>query len=256
MKKLMTLAALVAACAPAFTAEVTSSNTVGYQKIDLTPNRMQIIGCQFVGLNADGVINIQDVIPNENFDVDGEDWIRTYDPILGEYTDASFLSEDNCSVEGCAWCDNGWNPVDFDIENGQGLYIKSVHSNSKVLFAGEVATNLTVSLPVNRMTIVCNPLPIAINVQDIVPNANFDVDGEDWLRVYNPVTGQYTSAIFLSEDNCSVEGGAWCNDGWNPVDFDIAAGEGFWIKSVHQNSAITFPTPEAAAAAAAARAND
>ena len=241
MKKLLTCAALLAVCAPAFTAEVESSNIVGYQKITLPENRMTIIGNQFQVVGG-GAINIQDVTPNENFDVDGEDWLRTYDPLTGVYTSVIFLSEDNCGVEGGAWCDDNAEPVDFEINNGQGVWCKTVHADSKVSFAGEIASVNTISLPVNRMTIVCNPLPMAVNIQDIAPNENFDVDGEDWLRTYNPLTGVYTSVIFLSEDNCGVEGGAWCDDNAEPVDFDIAAGQGFWVKSVHEDAALTFPT--------------
>jgi len=241
-KQLVAMAALALLVAlPARAAEVVSSNIVGYHKMDLPENAMTIIGNQFKEIGGDS-INIQDVKPNENFDVDGEDWLRTYDAETFTYTSVIFLSEENCGVKGGAWCDDNAEPVDFDIKNGQGVWIQSVHADATVTFAGEVNTNTTINLPENAMTIVCNPLPMAVNIQDIVPNENFDVDGEDWLRTYDAETFKYTSVIFLSEENCGVKGGAWCDDNAEPVDFDIEVGQGFWIQSVHPDAAISFPT--------------
>ena len=250
---------------PAQAAEVVSSNIVGYEKIPLGVNAMDILACQFVDIGeVDGVVNIQDIVPDGDFATDGTDWIKVYNPATHQYTTAFYFGEDADGVFdptdteyenslGAGWGDSDQFKLDFDIAGGQGFWAKAVEGGT-ITVAGQVASSSTLTLNANEMDLLANPLPMAVNIQRIVPGGNFADDGTDWIKVYNPETHQYIAAFYFGEDADGVFdptdteyenslGAGWGDSDQFKLDFDIAVGQGFWAKAI-EGGTLVFPAAE------------
>ena len=258
MKKLMTLAALVAACAPAFTAEVTSSNTVGYQKIAIPQNSMDIIGVQFQKVGG-GAQSAQDLIP-EGYSAYGTDWIMVYDHATSAYTKAYYWgaaadggvyeSADAEEPLGPGWGDGNQNVLDIDLADGRGFWTQAV-AGGTLLVAGEVATD-AITIPKNSMTIVTSTYPGALSIQDIVPTGYSDY-GTDWIMVYDRTTSTYTKAyywgaaadggVYESADAEEPIGPGWGDGNQNVINITLSAGQGFWTQCVTGGS-LAFPSAD------------
>jgi hypothetical protein len=114
-------------------AEVTSSNTVGYQKINIPVSSMDIIAAQFQTVGG-GALSIQDLVASAEFASDGTDWIRFYDESTGAYTLVNWwgagygVYESAEAAEPCAasgWGDDFQTIVDMTIAPGQGFWVRS-----------------------------------------------------------------------------------------------------------------------------------
>jgi len=245
--------------APARAAEVVSSNIVGYEKINVPVNSQDIIGIQFQNVGGDGSLSIQN-IKTEGFGDWGDDWIKVYDPSTSRYTTARFYGEDAGGVYlddtydedtklASGWGDTDQIAVGLTLDAGQGVWTQA-ESGGKVIVSGEVTSGNTVSVPVNSMTLVANPLPMSVNIQKIKTEGYGDW-GDDWIKVYDPSTSLYTTARYYGED----AGGVYLDDtydedtklasGWGDTDqivvnLTIEAGQGFWTQA-ENGGILTFP---------------
>ncbi len=259
MKKILLGAMIASVALAASAAEVTSDNVVGYSKIQLPVNAMTIVGNQFQNI-GETIINIQDITVAGDFAQDGTDWIKFWDASTGSYQEAYFFGEEADGVFiddnyeeslGAGWGDADQIVIDLDVNLGQGFWAKSVEGGALVL-NGEVSNNNIVNVPVNAMTLIANPIPQAINIQDIKVDENFDTWGGDWIKFWNPSTGTYQEAYFFGEEADGVFaddtyeetlGAGWGDADQLIVDIKIDVGQGFWVKSVNGGS-VVFPTVE------------
>ena len=236
-----------------------SSNIVGYEKITVPVNSQDIIGIQFQNVGGDGSLSIQN-IKTEGFGDWGDDWIKVYDPSTSRYTTARFYGEDAGGVYlddtydedtklASGWGDTDQIAVGLTLDAGQGVWTQA-ESGGKVIVSGEVTSGNTVSVPVNSMTLVANPLPMSVNIQKIKTEGYGDW-GDDWIKVYDPSTSLYTTARYYGED----AGGVYLDDtydedaklasGWGDTDqivvnLTIEAGQGFWTQA-ENGGILTFP---------------
>ncbi len=233
---------------------------VGYQKIAIPENSMDIIAAQFQEVGG-STISIQDLVASDDFAADGGDWIRIYDEAHGTYTKAFWWGEDYgvyedadadepCAEQG--WGDNQQTIMDIDLAPSQGFWVQSVGGGT-LLASGEVPASGVVQVPVNSMTLVANPFAAAVDIQDIVASSDFAPDGGDWIRVYDESDGSYTKAFWWGEDYgvyedadadepCAEQG--WGDNQQTIINLTIGAGQGFWVQSVGGGT-LTFPTPTA-----------
>ena len=257
MKKTLIALALVAAVVPSAWGEaVVSSNIVGYEKISVPVNKMDLVGIQFQTVGTNGVINIQD-ITTEGWDGYGSDWLKVYNPNTSRYTTAYYVSEDMGGVYtddtyetslGAGWADDAQIVLDMTIEAGQAVWTQS-EAGGKFVVAGEVTATNKVTVPVNKMTLVANPLPMAVDIQDITTEG-WDGYGSDWIKIYDPDTSRYTTVYYVSEDMGGVYtddtyetslGAGWGDDAQIAVDTRIEVGQGFWVQS-EAGGKLVFPT--------------
>ena len=89
---------------------VVSSNIVGYEKISLEANAMDILAVQFQTVGG-GEVSIQDITVDGQFSELGGDWIQWWDPETRKYQKAFYWGE---SVDGV------FDPSDEDYENPLG----------------------------------------------------------------------------------------------------------------------------------------
>jgi hypothetical protein len=241
MKKLMTLAALVAACAPAFTAEVTSSNTVGYQKVNIVAG-YNIIGQQFVAPSSDdSAASVQTIVPGEGLDIWGSDSIQTWDPVLGEYTDYYYFGADAGGVgeRGAGWGTLSQEELDDTIPAGKAFWANA-SDDSTVTTSGQVPAGNTVEIAAGY-NLVCAPQPIAVDIQSIIPGDGFDIWGSDNIQLWDAENEEYIDFYYFGADAGGVDGEAgWGNLNQEKLDYVIPAGVGFWVNA-SDDCTFTFP---------------
>ena len=242
-----------------------SSNIVGYEKIEVPVNKMDIVAVQFKAVGgADNFVDIQDITV-EGYGEKGTDWIKIYDPSTSRYTTAYYWGEeadggvydpDDEDYEnplGAGWGDVDQFAVETTLDAGQGIWTQS-ETGGKLVVSGEVVTDNTVTVPVNKMTLVGNPLPMAVPLQNITVEG-YGEKGTDWIKIYNPATSRYVTAYYWGEE---ADGGVYdpadedyenpLGAGWGDVDqfaidATILVGQGFWTQT-ESGGKLVFPTAD------------
>ena len=265
MKKLMTLAALVAACAPAFTAEVTSSNTVGYQKITLAANKMDILGQSFKTI-GENTTSVQAIDVAGDFSQVGGDWIMVWDDEAETYTrlyywgasvDGVFTDDTYTTSLGAGWGDPGQIVVDLNVNPGRGFW-GNAENGGTIILKGEVPTSGEISAEANKMKLVVNPYPVDTDIQTIGVGGNFSQVGGDWIMVWDSENETYTrlyywgasvDGVFTDDTYTTSLGAGWGDPGQIVIRHTIPAGHGFWVNAENGGS-LVFANPMAPAAPA------
>lgn len=235
MKKTFIALALAASVAPAWAAEVVSSNIVGYNKVTV-PAGMSIIGQQFVAVGG-GDQSIQE-IKAEGLSDGGMDAFMVWDgTAYQEYL--YYTAGDDINGDGtAAWGDVDWSPVNATIPAGTGAWI-STQNQATIIFAGEVGNTATVDF-VAGMNLLTQPLPFDVNIQDVTAVGLSD-GGMDAMMVWDG--DKYEEYLYYSaSDNINGDGtAAWGDVDWTPVDATLLAGRGFWL-SAQGAGTLTFPS--------------
>ena len=229
---------------------------MGYEKLDVPVDNMNIVGIQFQGIGADGVIDIQQ-ITTEEWNGEGADWIKIYNPETGRYTTLYYWGADAGGVYtddtyqkslGSGWGDDAQIVVETTIDAGQAVWTQS-EAGGKFVVSGEVTADNKVDVPVDNMTLVANPLPMTVDIQQITTE-DWNGEGADWIKIYNPETGRYTTLYYWGADSGGIYtddtyqnslGAGWGDDAQIAVDIDIQVGQGFWVQS-EAGGKLVFPT--------------
>ena len=245
---------------PAWGEAVVSSNIVGYEKITVPANKMDIVAVQFQSVGTN-VVDIQSITV-EGYSEYGADWIKIYDPTTSRYLTARYWGEDADggiydpddeefeNPLGAGWGDVDQIAIDATLDAGQGVWTQA-ETGGKLVVSGEVSTNNWVAVPANKMTLVGNPLPMEVSLQDITVEG-YGQYGADWIKIYDPATSRYVIARYWGED---ADGGIYDPDdeefenplgaGWGDVDqiaitATIKVGQGFWTQA-EQGGKLIFP---------------
>lgn len=217
-------------------AEVTSSNTVGYQKVSFAGG-LNIVGQQFVAVGG-GAADIQ-TIGGNGLAAGGLDSIRTWNGI--EYTDYYFYDGETSDINGDgsdAWGDENWEAVSENIPAGTAMWIVAQNAAS-LSFSGEVPSDSSVSF-IAGLNLICPPQPVDIDIQDI-SGTGLAAGGLDSIRVWNG--SEYADYYFYDGETSDINGDgsdAWGDENWEAVDVTIPAGHGFWLVS-QGSGTLTFP---------------
>ena len=221
--------------APAWGADVVSSNIVGYNKMTL-PAGLSIAGEGFTAIGGDEV-SIQSIVAENGIDVWGGDSIRIWNGT--KYTNYYYFGVDaDEGSEGLSDGTSGWgdlngDPVDGTIPAETGFWVQ-LQNPATITASGEVGTNNCVTVNAG-LSLICNPQPCDIDIQDIVPKSGIDVWGGDSIRIWNGT--KYTNYYYFGVD--ADEGSEGLSDGtsgWgdlngDPVTVTIPLGQGFWINT-------------------------
>ena len=191
--------------APAWGAEVVSSDIVGYNKVKLS-SRLTMTGAQFqeVG-SATGEIDINSIRPDAfttGVDWDSDDYDFGASMLVWDgrgYSDEFFwtgevpaeiqaafkedLELDEDFVYNNIWVDGDLVPVDVVFPAGQAFWIqdaaRTASSKTDLTISGEVP-NVSVQKTfkaTTRLTMLSNPYPVGFNLNELVLT---DVAGVDW----------------------------------------------------------------------------
>ncbi len=266
-------------------AEVTSSNTVGYTKLNLTAG-LNLVGVQFVNVGAQdaAVSSVANLTGQATYDEDmnAQTELRTWTGngyATYEWTGA--LSTDNPDMAAGleddmgltdatkGAYDNQWffgyEPTDVALTPGTGVWIKaSDAAQNGVTFTGEVPSGTTVQLDlVPGLNLLCFPWPMNASLSCITLTGQATYDEEMYaqteLRIWTGngyATYEWTGS--LSTENPDMAAGledemglvdatkgAYDNQwffAYEPTDYAVPAGVGFWIKASGSGK-ITFTRP-------------
>lgn len=208
MKKLIMTAAVVA-CAAVVTAQtVTSANIVGYSKNSAVGSgAIDIVSPQF--LAGDVGMTIADAFSGV-----------TEGAVVYKWNGAGY--DVATFYEGFGWFDAGFNPKDdVLIAQGEAVWLQGGASTVDVITSGEVpmADSITNSLAVASISMVANPYPVAMTIDDI-PLTN--ISEGDIIYLWNG--SGYVVATYYA-------GFGWFDAGFNPLGTTpIAVGQGFWLQ--------------------------
>ena len=251
MKKTLIAIALAAIVAPAWGAEVVSSNIVGYQKIDLV-NQFTLVASQF-SMVGNITKDIQEFIATDNNlpGLDPDDGYAAQTELRywngTGYDTYGWDPDGDPNVDGSdhKWVDETLAVATLDIPVGSAVWIKIPSSTqSQILVSGEVkeGTSQTILLH-DGFNLIANPYPTTIDIQEIQPSNELPgLDPDDGyaaqteLRYWNG-TG-YDTYGWDPDGDPNVDGSdhKWVDEMLNVATKNIEIGKGFWIKTPNAGS--------------------
>ena len=235
MKKIMFVAAVAAALA-ASADGIQSSNTVGYGQNGLrfgyslvTP---QFTGIGGTALSLDALQGVgSDASDNVNLAM-----VDEYGAAITTYTWNDWAAAEPC------WVDDSYAPVsDVTVSAGQAFWTGGSSSDQLIRSAGEVCfQDVVVSLRFGY-TLVGNPFPVSLALQDIVAGGDEASDNVTMATIdeYGAAITTYTWNDWAAAEPC------WVDDSYAPVtDVTFAPGEGLWTGGSNNSQFVRFPAPE------------
>ena len=230
--------------APAWAADVVSSNIVGYEKVDLTDSTYMMSGVQFVGVGQTAV-GLNDLFSGE---IEFGTRIMFFNETTGGYDTFKYLEDayiEATDEEVAGWADRFGDFSTETVANGTGFWFYPVSGDTTVTQSGQVdqTESVNVSVPAEQYTMVINPFPTGFN-----PNS---VSWSDGLSYGDRIMtlgagGSYVTYRYLEDaydESTDEEAPGWADRFGDRITSDIAGvGEGFWVLTA-KDLTITFPSP-------------
>jgi len=270
MKKTFIALALAASIAPAWAAEVVSSNIVGYQKLSLV-NGFTMIGTAFQTVGSNGQISVQEIKGSGltgvdwSFETEAGDTLMIWSPDdQGYMTEFLYTGDtENADMLGNGakpgtWFDMGtYATADYTLKNGDAFWIVSSSPSASVTIAGEVPTSANSISLVPGFNMIANPFPVSVKVNDLFTATGltgvdwtFETEAGDSLMIWDPSEQGYMTELLYSGDvatEAMTENGAkpgtWFDMGaYATAEVEIPVGGAFWIVSSGSGT-LTFKNP-------------
>lgn len=213
MKKLVLTAAVLGFAASMASAQVYSQNIVGYST-DVSAPGLHISGFQFYN----GVGDVESVY-GESLPVGTKIW--SYN---GAGYDTSIFEE---QIDWNAWppvTNSVWNPATLPLDNASAYWVDNPADVTVTsIVSGEVPLDDAITnMIVGGLQLVSYPYPVAITSAD---QLGFDPYVGDKIWKFNGVG--YDTTVYEEQ----IDWNAWppvTNTVWNPAEFSVGIGEGFW----------------------------
>ena len=244
--------------APAWGAEVVSSNIVGYQKVNLRAG-FNLVASQFLLVGGE-TKDIQDYVEADNT-MPGLDENGSFQTTMRVWTGTGYSTygwlnaTDGTANEVPEWnskwvLEDSSDLADVDMNVGDGYWVICSEA-ATATFAGEVpSTDGNPSVSVSQgFNLIANPLPADINIQNIQPSASLlglDENGsfQTTMRVWTG-TGYSTYGWLDADDGTANEVPEW-NSKWvledssDLANVTVGIGEGFWLISPSASGSVSF----------------
>ena len=234
MKKLMfAAAALTAGFAMA---DVVSSDIVGYAQGGLR-KAGSLVSSQFVNIGDTVDMPLQSLIPTGE-DTSDNVQIQTLDAY--GYTVDSYDWNDWAADTPC-WVDGDYTPVEnVSFAPGQALWVMASDASQSLQSAGKVSKSDIVVQLRKSGTLVGNPFPVEIDLQDILAGG---ADASDNVQVQILDAYGYTVVSYDWNDWAADEA-CWVDGDYSPVEnVKIAPGQGLWVMGSSTEQFLQFPAP-------------
>jgi hypothetical protein len=195
---------------------------------------------QFVPVDGTSKISLEDLtVTGDDIDTDGNISIQTLD--ANGMTVDSYMYLDWGDPKG--WCDDSYSVVEgvtFDV--GQGLFTTGTGTGAAIQYAGKVGKSDVVVQLRAGATSSGNPFPVAIALQDILPEGdNIDTDGNISIQVLDANGMTVDSYMYLDWGDPK----GWCDDSYTVVEgVTFPAGQGLFITGTKATEYLRFPAPE------------
>lgn len=235
MKKLMFTAA-VAAGLVAFGDGLESVNTVGYGQ-NVLREGYSLVAAQFTGtgntaLSLDGLTAVGDDT-SDNVTLSTVDEFGT--PV------ATYAWNDWAAANPC-WVDDSFVPVeDITVTAGMAFWTSGSSDGQAVMSAGEVGLSDVVVILREGYTLVGNPFPVSVALQDIVAGGDEASDNVTLSTIdeYGTPIVTYAWNDWAAAEPC------WVDESFVPVEsVTFAPGVGLWTSGSNDTQFIRIPAPE------------
>ena len=235
MKKIMFVAA-VAAGLGVFADGIESANTVGYGQNSLREG-YTLVAAQFTGFGGTQ-------LPLTGLTAVGED---TSDNVtlstVDEYGTAvdTYAWNDWAAATPC-WVNDSFEPVEgVTVTPGLAFWTSGSADGQKIMSAGEVGLSDVVVNLREGYTLVGNPFPVSIALQDIVAGGDEASDNVTLATIdeYGTAVDTYAWNDWVAATPC------WVNDSFEPVEgITFAPGVGLWTSGSNSSQFVRLPAPE------------
>ena len=248
--------------APAWGAEVVSSNIVGYNKVSLTPG-YNLLGIQFsqvggASLDLSDAVILDETYGGYDSNYDFKSTLRVWDPSTEKYITYGWAGTSGTTVDNDPSLDNTWTDLEAyavegeDLDVTQGIWIRAEKVGT-ALVAGEVSTDdVEISL-VPGFNLVANPYPMSVKVtnfgvlDETYGGYDSNYDFKSTLRKWDPATEKYMTFGWAGTSGTAVDNDPSLDNTWTDLeayatDVTIAPGEGVWIRAEKAGKIkFTFP---------------
>ena len=226
------LSGLLLLNAPLFAA--VESDVVGYASPELNLDGFTMVGVPFLALDStkeDASVAINDFLSG---DFVAGDAVQYWDG--SKYQVLTFRAASNLNGEqmGPAWCEGRSTYSTKRFTPGEAFWVKT--SAPSMMMAGRVGDRAIVETKANTLTMVANPRPQAIAINDIVCSAPKVGDS---IQVYDGA--KYTVLTYRATSSLDgvQKGAAWCEGRSTYSTYVVPVGTAFWIKTAN-NCVLTF----------------
>ena len=238
--------------APAWAADVISSNVVGYNKITLHPG-MNMIGGLFQGVGTGEALSLNGQFSNDatvstsGYGADDADSILLFNDDTQEYGKRYYFyydaeDEDAYNNKWYDTADISGEPTTDSLAGGvAGWYRYRGNSSVQICMAGEVPTNAVYQVTLHPgMNFVANPYParIALNGNSFTVTgitSGYGADDADSILLFNAGTQEYGKRYYFYYDAEDEEAynNKWYDTGdvtGEPTTDTLEPGVGFWYR--------------------------
>ena len=221
------------------------SHFVGYAQTELK-NGNTLAGVQFVTIGDASATPLQSIIPVGD-NVSDNVVLQTLD-FAGRTVD-SYMWIDWAGSEGDqeAWVnDETYEIIEgVSFAPGAGLCIQGTTTSQSIQSSGLVGTSdVSVTLRMGN-TIVCNPFPVSVDLQDILPTGD-NVSDNVVLQTLDFAGRTVDSYMWINWAGSEGDQEAWVNDETYEIIEGVSfpGGTGLCVQGTSTAQAIRFPAPE------------
>lgn len=213
-----------------------TATVVGYAETALQKNGSMVCP-QFLNIGTNTAVPLQSIIPTGE---DTSDNVQIQALDAYGYTVASYDWNDWANSSAC-WVDADYAPVEgVSFAPGQAVWVMGSSSNQSLQSSGQVgASDVVVNLQKNG-TLLGNPFPVAINLQDIIAQGE---DASDNVQIQ--ILDSYGYTVYSYDWNDWANNSAcWVDADYAPINgVEISAGQGLWVMGSSTSQSIRFPAP-------------
>ncbi len=257
MKKSFIALALAASIAPAWAAEVVSSNTVGYHKVTLNQG-WNMVGVQFTDVASSNkdfstVFQLDSSFAGYDDNYDFPTQLRVWNGDGYDYY--GWAGTSGTDVDGDPTLDNTWTDLDAYAvsdtkEAFDGVWINAEKAGTLTVSGEVILTNVTVQVKAGY-NMICNPYPAAVPITSFgVLDASFagyddNYDFPNQMRVWNGDGYDYYG--WAGTSGTDVDGDSTLDNTWTDLDayatdVVLPAGAAVWL-NLEKAGTITFTAP-------------
>ncbi len=197
-----------------------------------------LVAAQFINIGASKDMPLQSLVPTGENTSDNVQ-IQTLDAY--GYTVDSYDWNDWAADKPC-WVDGDYAPIEnVSFAPGQALWVMASDASQGLQSAGQVnKEDVKVFLKKNG-TLVGNPFPVELDLQDILAGGDSASDNVQiqTLDAYGYTVDSYDWNDWAADKPC------WVDGDYNPVEnVTIAPGQGLWVMGSSAEQYLLFPAPE------------
>ena len=198
---------------------------------------------QFLNIGGETSVPLQSIIPVGE-DLSDNVYLQTLDEYGRTVNSYNWINWAGPNNDQEAWADDDGNIIEgVTFSPGQGLWIYGSSSTQSIQTLGKVGTSDVVVSLVAGAVAAGNPFPVAVDLQDILPEGA-DLSDNVYIQTLDEYGRTVNSYNWINWAGPNNDLEAWADDDGNIIEgVSFAAGQGLWIYGSSTAQSIRFPAP-------------